>query len=129
VRQRIEKEVARVGTLTPTIIADVAASFEAAVLDVLHERVGKALTQAQADYPITALAVAGGVAANQAIGAHLRALAEAHALPLVVAPPALCTDNGVMIAWAGMERLRLGVVDDLSLQPRARWPLTELVAV
>lgn len=129
VRQRIEKEVARVGTLTHTIIADVSASFEAAVLDVLHERVGKALTEAQADYPITALAVAGGVAANQAIGAHLQSLAQAHALPLVVAPPALCTDNGVMIAWAGMERLRLGVVDDLRLQPRARWPLTELVAV
>lgn len=129
VRLVIEKEAARVGSITPDIIANVAASFEAAVLDVLQERVGKALARAQADYPITALAVAGGVAANQAIGAHLRALADAHGLPLVVAPPALCTDNGVMIAWAGMERLLLGAVDDLSVAPRARWPLTELVAV
>jgi N6-L-threonylcarbamoyladenine synthase len=129
VRLLIEKEVARAGKLTPEIIADVAASFEAAVLDVLNDRVSRALAIAQADYPITALAVAGGVAANQAIGASLRALAEAHALPLVVAPPALCTDNGVMIAWAGMERLRLGVVDALDVQPRARWPLTELVPI
>ncbi len=129
VRLTIEKEVARAGKLTPEIIADVAASFEAAVLDVLADRVGRALTVAQKEYPITALAVAGGVAANQAIGAGLRTLAQAHALPLVVAPPALCTDNAVMIAWAGMERLRAGVADDLSVAPRARWPLTELTPV
>ena len=129
VRLLIEKEVARVGQLTPQIVSDVAASFEAAVLDVLHDRVGRALAIAEAEYGITALAVAGGVAANQAIGAHLAALAAAHGLPLVVAPPALCTDNGVMIAWAGMERLQRGVVDELSIAPRARWPLTELVPV
>ena len=129
VRMLIEKEVARAGRLTPEIIADVAASFEAAVLDILQERVGKALTMAQVDYPVTALAVAGGVAANQAIGASLRKLAAVHAVPLVIAPPALCTDNGVMIAWAGMERLRMGATDGLDVQPRARWPLTELVPV
>ncbi len=127
VRLLIEKEVGRVGTLTPEIISDVAASFEAAVLDVLSDRVSRALAMAQKDYPVTALAVAGGVAANQAIGNSLRALAEAHTVPLVVAPPALCTDNGVMIAWAGMERLLRGAVDDLSVAPRARWPLTELL--
>jgi N6-L-threonylcarbamoyladenine synthase len=126
VRLLIEKEAARAGALTPQIIADVAASFEAAVLDILDDRVGRALARAQQDYPITALAVAGGVAANQAIGGRLRALAAAYNLPLVVAPPALCTDNAVMIAWAGMERLLLGAVDDLSVAPRARWPLTEL---
>ena len=129
VRLLIEKEVARAGSLTPEIIADIAASFEAAVLDVLQDRVGRALELAQRDYPITALAVAGGVAANQAIGSHLRALAQAHGVPLVVAPPALCTDNGVMIAWAGMERYLRGVTDDLSTQPRARWPLVELTPV
>ncbi|MDX2095906.1 MAG: tRNA (adenosine(37)-N6)-threonylcarbamoyltransferase complex transferase subunit TsaD [Alphaproteobacteria bacterium] len=129
VRLCIEKEVAHAGRLTPAIVADVAASFEAAVLDVLDDRVGQALAVAQAAYPITALAVAGGVAANQAIGGRLRLLAAAHAVPLVVAPPALCTDNAAMIAWAGMERLRAGAVDDLSVQPRARWPLTELVRV
>ena len=129
VRLLIEKEVARAGSLTPQIIADVAASFETAVLDILQDRVGRALTMAQAQYAVTALAVAGGVAANQAIGHSLRLLAESHALPLVVAPPALCTDNGVMIAWAGMERLQLGATDALDVQPRARWPLTELTPV
>ncbi len=127
VRLLIEKEVGRAGSLTPEIVADVAASFQAAVLDVLTERVGKALVLAKRDYPITALAVAGGVAANQAIGGGLQTLAQRHGLPLVVAPPSLCTDNGVMIAWAGMERLqRGGAVDDAMVAPRARWPLTEL---
>lgn len=129
VRLLIEKEAAHAGTLTPQIIADVAASFEAAVLDVLDDRVGRALAMAQRDYAITSLAVAGGVAANQAIGARLHALAESHNLPLVVAPPALCTDNAVMIAWAGMERLLCGARNDLTVQPRARWPLTELQPV
>lgn len=129
VRLTIEKEVARVGKLTPEIIANVAASFEAAVLDVLDDRVSRGLQLAQASYPVTAFAVAGGVAANQAISQRLRVLAEAHALPLVVAPPALCTDNAAMIAWAGMERLILGVADDLSVEPRARWPLAELTPV
>lgn len=128
VRLLIEKEVARLGSLTPQLVADVAASFEAAVLDVLNDRVTRALAIAQRDYPLTALAVAGGVAANQAIAASLRALAETHALPLAVAPPALCTDNAVMIAWAGMERLKLGVTDPLTTAPRARWPLTELTS-
>ncbi|MFZ4540443.1 MAG: tRNA (adenosine(37)-N6)-threonylcarbamoyltransferase complex transferase subunit TsaD [Rickettsiales bacterium] len=126
VRLRIEKEVAAAGSFTETIIADVAASFEAAVLDVLNDRVGQAVTLAQRDYPITALAVAGGVAANQAIAKSLQALAKTHHVPLAVAPPALCTDNAVMIAWAGMERLQKNALDDLSAAPRARWPLTEL---
>lgn len=129
VRLLIEKEVTRAGSLTPEIIADVAASFEAAVLDVLDDRVSRALAMAQADYPITALTVAGGVAANQAIGERLRTLAHTHHLPLMVAPPSLCTDNAVMIAWAGMERLRHGAIDTLAVEPRARWPLTELMPV
>lgn len=129
VRLRIEQEVAQAGGLTPTIVANVAASFEAAVLDVLTERVGQGLAMAQAQSPITALAVAGGVAANQAIKASLNTLATAHALPLLIAPPALCTDNAIMIAWAGVERLQRGAFDDLATTPRARWPLTELATV
>ncbi len=127
VRLLIEKEVARAGTLNEAIVADVAASFQCAVVDVVHDRVHRALLRAKENYPITALTVAGGVAANQTIGDGLRKLAADHALPLVVAPPALCTDNGVMIAWAGVERLRLGAFSGLDSEPRARWPLTELV--
>ena len=84
---------------------------------------------AKREHHLTALAVAGGVAANKTIGEGLQNLAAQHGVPLVVAPPALCTDNGVMIAWAGMERLKRGVADGLDVEPRARWPLTELVTV
>lgn len=127
VRLVIQQEVAREGGLNARIVADVAASFQAAVLDVLAERVGKALVAAQRDYAVTALAVAGGVAANQAIAAQLSELAAAQGLALLVAPPALCTDNAIMIAWAGMERFTRGAVDALSVAPRARWPLAELL--
>ena len=128
VRLLIEKEVARAGGMNDGIVADVAASFQHAVVEVLNDRVHRALDVASRDHTLTALAVAGGVAANQTIGDGLRHLAAQHGLPLVVAPPALCTDNGVMIAWAGMERLKLGIADALDVAPRARWPLTELTA-
>lgn len=129
VRLLIEKEVARAGGLTDALVADIAASFQQAVVDVLQDRVSNALALAQRDYLLTALAVAGGVAANAAIGQGLQALAATHNLPLVIAPPALCTDNAVMIAWAGMERFFAGINDGLGFEPRARWPLTELVPV
>lgn len=70
------------------------------------------------------LVVSGGVAANQALRARLRAVCDAEGLELVVPPPRLCTDNGVMVAWAAIERLQLGVSDEpLGLDVRARWPL------
>ncbi|MBL3551025.1 tRNA (adenosine(37)-N6)-threonylcarbamoyltransferase complex transferase subunit TsaD, partial [Rhodovulum sulfidophilum] len=71
----------------------------------------------------TALAVAGGVAANRAIRAALEDLASASGLPFVAPPLKLCTDNAAMIAWAGLERFRLGARDDMALAARPRWPL------
>ncbi len=122
VRLLIEAEAKRMGALNETIIADIAASFQHTVVEIVGERVSRALSMRE--YPsLTALAVAGGVAANQALKAGLKTLAAEHELPLLVAPPALCTDNAAMIAWAGLERLRLGKIDDLSFEPRARWPL------
>ena len=73
-----------------------------------------------------ALVCAGGVAANQAIRKILHRVAFEVGTELVAPPPALCTDNGAMIAWAGAERLALGLTDSLSVAPRARWPLDEV---
>jgi N6-L-threonylcarbamoyladenine synthase len=70
--------------------------------------------------------VAGGVAANTAVRTALGTAAARHGLPLVAPPQRLCTDNAVMVAWAGIERLRLGLTDELGHAPRPRWPLEEL---
>ncbi|WP_273435247.1 tRNA (adenosine(37)-N6)-threonylcarbamoyltransferase complex transferase subunit TsaD [Sandarakinorhabdus limnophila] len=101
-------------------IADLAASFQQAARDCLTDRTARAI----AAFPeATALVVAGGVAANQAIRATLAGLAATHGLPFVAPPMWLCTDNGAMIAWAGLERLVIGDVDDLHAPARPRWPL------
>ena len=106
--------------------ADVAAAFQARVVESLAERSLRALRLCQGEgIPLTALVAAGGVAANGALRRALSAAAGAFGLPLVVPPVRLCTDNAAMIAWAGVERLRLGLVDGLDFAPRPRWPLQE----
>jgi N6-L-threonylcarbamoyladenine synthase len=107
-------------------LADLAASFQAAITDVLADRTGNAI--ASHGQPGGTLVVAGGVAANGAIRARLAALAERAGLRFVAPPPRLCTDNAAMIAWAGLERLRLGLTDGLDFAPRPRWPLDRSAA-
>ena len=75
--------------------------------------------------PPRALVAAGGVAANQAIRGALQDVAAKAQTTLIIPPPALCTDNGAMIAWAGAERLALGMIDSMDAAPRARWRLDE----
>jgi N6-L-threonylcarbamoyladenine synthase len=101
-------------------VADIAASFQAAVVDCLVDRSGRALA---AMPEATAFVVAGGVAANGAIRTALEVLAARHGLPFVAPPGWLCTDNAAMIAWAGAERMALGLVDGLDARARPRWPL------
>ncbi|HEY6980385.1 tRNA (adenosine(37)-N6)-threonylcarbamoyltransferase complex transferase subunit TsaD [Reyranella sp.] len=100
-------------------VADLCASFQRTVGDVLVDRCANALALASAP----TLVVAGGVAANAYLRTRLEALAVAHGMRLVAPPVKLCTDNGAMIAWAGLERLRLGRTDTLDFRPRPRWPL------
>jgi N6-L-threonylcarbamoyladenine synthase len=100
--------------------SDIAASFQQAVVDCLVDRTGRALERAG---PVTALVVAGGVAANSAIRAALTDLARSRGLPFVAPPSWLCTDNAAMIAWAGALRFEAGLVDGLDAPARARWPL------
>ena len=104
--------------------ADLAASFQAAVGDVLADRLGQAMQRFVSEHGEPGpLVVAGGVAANAALRARLGRAAAARGFTLAVPPPRLCTDNGAMIAWAGLERFALGLTDTLSVKPRARWPL------
>ena len=98
---------------------DIAASFQNAVIDCLVDRTERALERSDAP----ALVVAGGVAANASIRDALAALAQRSGRGFAVPPNWLCTDNAAMIAWAGAERLALGLTDGLDAPARARWPL------
>lgn len=99
---------------------DIAASFQQAVVDCLVDRTRRAIERADG---ATALVVAGGVAANQAIRQALEALATQSGLPFFAPPLWLCTDNAAMIGWAGAERFALGLTDPLDVVARPRWPL------
>jgi N6-L-threonylcarbamoyladenine synthase len=117
------------GTLPAGAAADIAASFQRAVAEVLADRATRAMTMMRAREAIAGLlVVAGGVAANGAIRAALSRAAEAAGFRLVAPPVRLCTDNAVMVAWAGIERLRAGLEDGLDFAPRPRWPLEDLAA-
>ncbi|CAN5922160.1 tRNA (adenosine(37)-N6)-threonylcarbamoyltransferase complex transferase subunit TsaD [soil metagenome] len=119
VRQTIEKLDPADDSAFERDKADLCASFQRTVGDVLVDRCGNALRAA----PSPTLVVAGGVAANLYLRSRLDEVARQHGARLVAPPVALCTDNGAMIAWAGLERLRLGWIDALDFKPRPRWPL------
>jgi tRNA N6-adenosine threonylcarbamoyltransferase len=119
---RLEAE--KMAPLNDQDVADLCAAFQRAVVDVVSDRLraGLRLFRERFGGP-TALVVAGGVAVNEAIRRALARVASESGTVLVAPPPALCTDNGAMIAWAGIERLARGMTDTLDVAPRARWPL------
>ncbi|SDL19214.1 tRNA (adenosine(37)-N6)-threonylcarbamoyltransferase complex transferase subunit TsaD [Paracoccus chinensis] len=119
-----DQAVAAEGGLRESLRADICASFQAAVAEVLAEKTRRAL--AQADVPV--VAVAGGVAANRTIRAALERVASDAGARFLAPPLALCTDNAAMIAWAGIERFRLGHRDGMDLAARPRWPLDQSAA-
>jgi N6-L-threonylcarbamoyladenine synthase len=122
----LRMEAERIAPLTQTDVADLCASFQAAVVDVVVDRTRVALRGfREIAGPPAALVAAGGVAANQTIRRGLERLAAEAGLRLIAPPLPLCGDNGAIIAWAGLERLRLGLTDNLTAPARARWPLGE----
>jgi N6-L-threonylcarbamoyladenine synthase len=120
----VRNEASRLTPLEPRDVSDLCAGFQAAVLESTADRLRVGLKLfAQRFGPPRALVAAGGVAANQAIRGALQSVAAGAETTLIIPPPALCTDNGAMIAWAGAERLAAGLTDTMDAAPRARWLL------
>ncbi|MFZ1511660.1 MAG: tRNA (adenosine(37)-N6)-threonylcarbamoyltransferase complex transferase subunit TsaD, partial [Tabrizicola sp.] len=115
--------VAEKGGITVQDRRDLCAGFQAAVAEVLAKKTARAL--AMCDMPLSALAVAGGVAANTAIRAMLETVSARAGVPFLAPPLRLCTDNAAMIAWAGVERLRAGLSPTMEFVARPRWPLDD----
>lgn len=107
-------------------IADICACFQKAATDCLLHKLKKAVSVFRKHCPEGKhIVVAGGVAANTYLREHLQQLALDNGLIFAAPPVKFCTDNGVMIAWAGVERALLGLFNELDFKPRPRWPLDE----
>ena len=125
----VRQQAAAIAPDDEAAVADLAAAVELAICDSLVDRTANAVRWFRRHHPEgQSLVAAGGVAANTRLRARLAALAADSALDFVASAPALCTDNGAMIAWAGIERLRLGLTDPLDAPVRPRWPLAALSA-
>lgn len=123
------RQIARGADFAEASKADLAASFQGAVLDILTNRTRAAMAMFRRDFPEAKeriLVVAGGVAANGAIRAALNVLCEEEGFRTKIPPPRLCTDNAAMIAWTGVERSQIGAFDGLGVAPKARWPLQDM---
>lgn len=124
----VRRAAEKLQPLSDSDIADLCAGFEAAVCDVVSDRLERAYQIASDDYGVThalPLVAAGGVARNAQLRGSLDALANRLGCQLVVPPPELCTDNAAMIAWAGAQHYVDGRVSGLDVSARARWPLDE----
>jgi N6-L-threonylcarbamoyladenine synthase len=128
-KSAVLREVEKLGSLTPQDVADLSASLQVAVGETLKDRLKNALEACRLQgQPLTAVVCSGGVAANVFLRDNLTQVAQAFDLPFIAPPIELCTDNGAMVAWAGIEKRWLGLEDSLDFKPRPRWPLTELGA-
>lgn len=121
----VRQAATNIQPLSDNDIADICASFQKAVCDVLQDRVSRIMKNQNSNGRIKSLVVAGGVAANQKIRAALKQSADNAGWSFVAPPLALCTDNAAMIAWAGAEHFSQGRTDTLDFAARPRWPLDE----
>lgn len=129
----VRQAATAIAPLSTQDIADISASFQKAIVETLDDRVSRALIRFREQFPDvdqSALVVAGGVAANQAVRGGLLALCARHRFHFVAPPIKLCGDNAAMIAWAGAEHLAAGLdePDAMRFAPRSRWPLDETSA-
>jgi N6-L-threonylcarbamoyladenine synthase len=126
---RTRDAVMQDGRLKRSDRVDLCAGFQAAVTEVLAEKTRRAIAEYLVSEPeAPLLAVAGGVAANRPIRAALERVAQENGLAFLAPPLRLCTDNAAMIAYAGLERMAAGAVDDMTLVARPRWPLDRAAA-
>jgi N6-L-threonylcarbamoyladenine synthase len=110
----------------PKTINDICASFQKTIGEVLLDRLNNAVEMAKKSYPdLKQLVIAGGVAANQYLLDKVRKNMLEYNLETIAPPIKLCTDNAAMIAWTGVERFSLGLVDSVNIAPRSRWPLDQ----
>ena len=126
----VREVVHGLGVLSEQDIADVCASFQGAVAETLSDRLSQAFAafRERQTTAMPTLVVAGGVAANATLRAVLEKQCRSHGFILQIPPFHLCTDNAAMIAWAGAERLALGLTDPLDFAARPRWPLDHVSA-
>jgi N6-L-threonylcarbamoyladenine synthase len=131
VAQLVEHHKEKLADPTSTCQADMAASFQATIGAVLRDRLKHAVIEAQKRTPnAKQLVISGGVAANQYLRNCLQEAATKEGMTLTVPPAELCTDNGLMVAWAGLMHYKAGRVstlkEALAFEPRARWPLASV---
>jgi N6-L-threonylcarbamoyladenine synthase len=119
-KSAVRREIDKLGTLDTQTASDICAGFQAAVVECITDRTIK---QLKAHPDLKSLVVAGGVAANTPIRHALETIAADFKVRFIAPPQWLCTDNAAMIAWAGVERFKLGLIDDLTALARPRWPL------
>ncbi|MCC3244078.1 tRNA (adenosine(37)-N6)-threonylcarbamoyltransferase complex transferase subunit TsaD [Methylocystis sp. WRRC1] len=120
----VRHEILKIGSPSETDVKDLAASFQAAIVDVIVDRVRAGIRLfTESEGRPHGLVIGGGVAANGAIRRALTRLCAESGVRFVSPPANLCSDNGAIIAWAGLERFKRGFTDDLAFAPRPRWPL------
>ena len=105
-------------------IAEISASFQKAVVEIINNRLKNSLQLIEKlGVKIDHLVISGGVAANQYLYQEITEFGRDFGLKTISPPIKLCTDNAAMVAWAGIEKLKLGMVDNLNFKPKAKWQM------